>query len=46
MLWAIADRSGCTILFTEDFQHNRTFGNVTFINPFLLSTGELAALLA
>jgi predicted nucleic acid-binding protein len=45
MLWAVADRSGCTILFTEDFQHNRTLGNVTFINPFLLSTGELATLL-
>jgi predicted nucleic acid-binding protein len=44
MLWAIANRSGCDILFTEDFQHDRTLGNVTFINPFILSPEELAAL--
>jgi predicted nucleic acid-binding protein len=46
MLWAVADRCGCDILFTEDLQHRRLLGGVTFINPFLLAGEELAALLS
>jgi predicted nucleic acid-binding protein len=46
LIWATAQRAGCTILFTEDLQHTRTLGSVTFVNPFLLSTEDLAGLLA
>ena len=34
MLWATAERAGCDILVTEDLQHGRTLGRVTFLNPF------------
>jgi len=27
--------AGCTILFSEDLQHNQTFGKVRVVNPFL-----------
>jgi predicted nucleic acid-binding protein len=38
MIWATARRAGCTILLTEDFQHNRVADGVRFVNPFLLTT--------
>jgi len=28
-------QAGCTILFSEDLQHNQTFGKVRVVNPFL-----------
>ena len=34
MLWSVADDADCSILLTEDLQHGRRLGNVTFINPF------------
>ncbi len=34
MLWATADRAGCEIVVSEDFQHGRTLGRVTFLDPF------------
>ncbi|QMV18238.1 PIN domain-containing protein [Granulicella sp. 5B5] len=45
LLLATAARSGCTTLFSEDFQHNRAYGTITVRNPFLLSPAELDALL-
>jgi predicted nucleic acid-binding protein len=30
-----AKQSGCSILLTEDLQHNRTIDGVTIVNPFL-----------
>lgn len=41
LLCSTIERSGCTVLFSEDFQHNRSFGGLTVLNPFLLSTEEL-----
>lgn len=43
MLWATARRTGCTLIFTEDLQHGRTLGGVTFRNPFKLPAEELSA---
>lgn len=34
MLWATADRSGVTLLLSEDFQNGRRLGRVTFLDPF------------
>ncbi len=34
MLWSVADDADCSILLTEDLQHGRRLGIVTFINPF------------
>ena len=34
MLWATAERSGVSILLSEDFQNGRRLGRVTFLNPF------------
>lgn len=34
MLWATAERSGVSILLSEDFQSGRRLGRVTFLNPF------------
>ncbi|CAN5446331.1 PIN domain-containing protein [soil metagenome] len=34
LLWATAQRAGCTVLLTEDFQDGRILGNVTFRDPF------------
>jgi len=42
LLWAVAQRSGCTTLLTEDMQHGRVLGNVTILNPFKLEPDELA----
>lgn len=41
LLLIAAARAGCTIFFSEDQQHNRTFDNLTVVNPFLLSAQEL-----
>lgn len=43
LLLATAARSGCTTLFSEDFQHNRTYGAVTVRNPFLMLPSEFDA---
>lgn len=34
-LWAYADYYGLSPLYSEDFQHNRAYGTVRAINPFL-----------
>jgi predicted nucleic acid-binding protein len=34
MLWATAVRAGCEIVVSEDFQHGRKLGRVTFLDPF------------
>ena len=34
MIWAVAREAGCRYLLSEDFQHGRTLGGVTFVNPF------------
>ncbi len=44
LLWATARRSGCHIIFSEDFQDGRELGGVRFINPFKLTRRELQAL--
>ena len=46
LLLATAARSGCTTLFSEDFQDGRTYGNITVRNPFALAEADLAALTA
>jgi len=33
-LWAYAERHGLAELYSEDFQHDRTYGTVRVINPF------------
>jgi predicted nucleic acid-binding protein len=38
-LWAYADYYGLSPLYSEDFQHNRAYGTVRVINPFLSSPG-------
>jgi len=44
LLWAGAKRSGCHILFSEDFQSGRTLEGVDFINPFTMNLREIKAL--
>lgn len=39
-LWAYAEHYGLTELYSEDFQHDRLYGSVRVINPFLESAGE------
>lgn len=34
-LWAYAEHFGLTELISEDFQHDRLYGGVRIINPFL-----------
>jgi predicted nucleic acid-binding protein len=46
MLLATALRAKCTILFSEDMQHTRTFDRLTILNPFQLSAQQLDHLLA
>ena len=36
LIWAVAQESGVTIFFSEDFQNGRTLGTVRFCNPFLV----------
>jgi len=33
-MWAYAEYFGCEILWSEDFQHERSYGTVTIIDPF------------
>ena len=35
-IWAYAEVNGIRVLFSEDFQHGRTYSTVTVQNPFLL----------
>jgi predicted nucleic acid-binding protein len=44
LLWATARRSRCSIILSEDFQHERELSGVRFLNPFLLTPKELRAL--
>src|SRR5262249_10175981 len=39
-LWAYADHYGLEEILTEDFQHQRYYGTVRAMNPFLPSTFE------
>lgn len=34
-LWAYAEHYGCSMIYSEDFEHNRYYGSVKVINPFL-----------
>lgn len=34
-LWGYAEYYGCTELLSEDFQHDRLYGSVRAVNPFL-----------
>lgn len=34
-LWAYAEHFGLDVLYSEDFQHDRRYGSVLVINPFL-----------
>jgi predicted nucleic acid-binding protein len=45
LLLSTAARSGCTTLFSEDFQYGRTYGTSTVRNPFAHAEAELASLL-
>ncbi len=33
-MWAYAEYFGCEILWSEDFQHERSYGTVTVVDPF------------
>jgi predicted nucleic acid-binding protein len=33
-LWAYAEHYGCSVIYSEDFQHLRYYGSVKVINPF------------
>ena len=46
LLLATGVRAGCTVLLSEDFQHNRTYSGLTIVNPFQLTAEELGKLLA
>lgn len=35
MLWAVCAENGITLLYSEDFQHERVYGTVRARNPFL-----------
>ena len=43
LILASAERLGCPILLTEDFQSGRRYEGVTVINPFERSPEELTA---
>lgn len=45
MLLATSIRAGCHIFLSEDMQHQRTFGEMTVINPFQLPQSDLDRLL-
>jgi predicted nucleic acid-binding protein len=34
-LWSYAEHYGLTEIFTEDFQHDRLYGSVRVVNPFI-----------
>ena len=46
LLAATIRRVDCTTLFSEDFQHARSFGTLTILNPFQLTEAELDHLFA
>ncbi|ADW67605.1 PIN domain-containing protein [Granulicella tundricola] len=46
LILAVNNRSGCASFLSEDLQHNRKIGQITVLNPFLLTPSELDALLA
>jgi predicted nucleic acid-binding protein len=46
LLWATARRSGCRIIFSEDFQDGRELGGVRFVDPFKLTLRELRNLVS
>ncbi len=46
LLWATARRSGCHIIFSEDFQDGRELGGVRFVDPFKLTRRELQNLIS
>ena len=33
-LWAYAEHYGCSVLYSEDFQHGLVYGSVRVVNPF------------
>jgi predicted nucleic acid-binding protein len=35
LIWAAAKEGGVSVLYTEDFQHDRVVEGVRFVNPFL-----------
>jgi predicted nucleic acid-binding protein len=39
-LWAYAEHYGATELYSEDFQHDRLYGSVRALNPFIASGEE------
>jgi predicted nucleic acid-binding protein len=41
MLWSTVEQAGCQLLLSEDFQHGRRLGRVTFVNPFAPDNREL-----
>ncbi len=41
LLLATVRRAGCTVLLSEDMQHERTYDGVQVLNPFLLSAADL-----
>jgi len=45
LMLATLERGGCTTVFSEDFSHRQTFGTLTILNPFKLSSEELDHLL-
>lgn len=38
-LWAYAEHYGLEVLYSEDFQHARTYGTVQVVNPFIVEAG-------
>ncbi len=46
LILATSSRAGCSILFSEDLQDNRSFGSLTVRNPFLMDSTVLDALIA
>ena len=34
-IWALAEFNGLTEILTEDFQHDRLYGTVRVVNPFI-----------
>ncbi|MBX7131777.1 MAG: PIN domain-containing protein [Fimbriimonadaceae bacterium] len=37
LIWAAAKAAGCSVVYSEDFQHGRVLEGVRFVNPFLAS---------
>ena len=34
-MWAYAEANGLEVLYSEDYQHNRRYGTVQVVNPFV-----------